>query len=63
MKKKDSKTHVEQPAWVCIDCGMKYGRRITPNHLATFHIGRCEVCGETKPVTEPRDFGYLNAWF
>lgn len=27
--------------------------------MSTFHLGCCGVCGETKPVTEPRDFGHL----
>jgi hypothetical protein len=46
-----------QPVWVCSDCGDLYGRR--PMGTATFHEGTCEVCGEIKSVTEPRDFGYL----
>ena len=46
-----------QPVWVCSDCGDLYGRK--PMGTATFHEGTCEVCGEIKSVTEPRDFGYL----
>ena len=51
------------PSWVCWDCGHKaakeQGKRI--NSVSTFHEGdRCGVCGEAKPVTEPRDFGYPN---
>jgi rRNA maturation protein Nop10 len=46
----------EHPAWVCIDCGHLYGGE---NLGATWHIGRCDICGETLTVTEPRDFaGY-----
>lgn len=46
------------PAWVCSDCGKKYGRRIPS--LATYHIGVCGVCSKETMVTEPRDFGHLN---
>jgi hypothetical protein len=48
---------VEQPHWVCLDCGKTYGRRI--GGCCTMHLDRCGVCGEEKPVTESRDFGYL----
>lgn len=48
------------PLWCCYDCGMK--ARNTqgldePIGTATYHIDVCEVCLETKEVTEPRDFG------
>lgn len=46
------------PQWICYDCGMKHGKR-EPG-LACWHADKCDVCGEAKPVTEPRDFGYLN---
>lgn len=57
---------VKQPEWVCDDCGRKWGRwwdggsygGPTP-HCATYHIDHCGVCGEQKPVTEARDYGYL----
>ena len=42
---------------ICSDCGNKYGKYSVG--CSTFHIGTCEVCGETKPITEVRDFGYL----
>lgn len=46
-------------AWICHDCGTKYGRVIN-NHCATYHCGdRCDYCGRTdQAVTEPRDYGY-----
>lgn len=47
------------PAWVCIDCGNKYGRGYPDGHCCTVHNGTCGLCGQTKPVTEPRDFGHL----
>jgi len=46
-----------EPAWVCMDCGERYGRR--PAGIATFHIDECGVCGKQKAVTQPRDYGYL----
>ena len=49
---------VTNPAWVCIKCGTKHGRH-TVNSYATWHIGKCGVCGTVTDVTEPRDFGYL----
>jgi len=43
--------------WVCSDCGKKYGYVATG--CSTFHVDTCDVCGEEKPCTEPRDYGYL----
>ena len=45
------------PQWICSDCGNKYGRRKCG--IATWHNNTCDVCGEEKAVTEPRDFGHL----
>lgn len=42
---------------ICSDCGNKYGKYSVG--CSTFHIGTCEVCDKTAPVTEVRDFGYL----
>ena len=42
---------------ICSDCGNKYGKYSVG--CSSFHIGTCEVCGKTAPVTEVRDFGYL----
>jgi hypothetical protein len=49
----------QYPDWICSDCGHKAQpdkRRIFT--VSTFHHGRCGVCGETKAVTELRDFGW-----
>ncbi len=43
--------------WVCLDCGKKYGRRLPD--MATWHKGKCNICGKEKNVTQPRDFGHL----
>lgn len=54
---------------VCFECGVsanvltclkKYKKR--PNKLcfeiSTYHIGKCDFCGEEKQITEVRDFFY-----
>ena len=43
---------------VCKDCGTKYGT-YSVGCSSTWQ-GTCGVCGEDKPVTEVRDWGYLN---
>jgi hypothetical protein len=47
------------PAWVCADCGSRYGKRGATGGHATWHIDACGICGETKACTQPRDFGNL----
>lgn len=42
---------------VCRECGGKYGK-YSVGCSSTWH-GICGVCGEHKPVTEVRDWGYL----
>jgi len=42
---------------VCQDCGRKYG--VYSVGCSSVWEGVCNVCGETKPVTEARDYGYL----
>ena len=48
------------PDWVCSTCGLKASKamgNIPPAfEVSTFHYGICEICGEMKAVTEPRDF-------
>jgi len=42
-------------AFCCNDCGQdRYGSHVG---VSTWHTDRCGICGETKAVTEPRDFG------
>jgi hypothetical protein len=59
---------VNQPDWVCNDCGREFGLLYQPEMVtkdtgtmrySTYHSGTCGVCKEYKAVTEPRDFGYL----
>jgi hypothetical protein len=42
---------------VCKDCGSKYGH-YSVGCSSTWE-SKCNVCGETKGVTEVRDYGYL----
>ena len=51
-------TCLVQADLVCRDCGSKYGK-YSVGCSSTWE-GTCEVCGETKGVTEVRDWGYLN---
>lgn len=48
------------PVWICADCGLKYGMRPAGNFYgSTWHMDVCDVCGEEKPTTKPRDYGHL----
>ena len=42
---------------VCSDCGAKYGKYSVG--CSSIWQGTCDVCGQDKPVTEVRDYGYL----
>jgi len=50
-------TRLTQADVVCKDCGQAYGKYSVG--CSSTYVGQCEVCGETKPVTEVRDWGYL----
>ena len=41
----------------CSDCGSKYG--VYSVGCSSVWEGKCDVCGETKPVTESRDYAYF----
>jgi hypothetical protein len=41
----------------CHDCGKKYGEYSVG--CSSTWMGKCDVCGETKGVTEARDYGYF----
>ena len=42
--------------WICIDCADARGCHITDGHIATWHMGTCDACGQRELVTEPRYF-------
>jgi hypothetical protein len=44
------------PTWICWPCGDQFSRWRTD--VATYHKGKCDVCGGERNVTEPRDFYY-----
>jgi hypothetical protein len=52
-----TKDVLEKAYTVCKDCGAKYGEYSVG--CSSVWEGECDVCGETKPVTEKRDYGYL----
>jgi ribosomal protein S14 len=41
----------------CFDCGRKYG--VYSVGCSSVWEGKCDVCGETKSITESRDFAYF----
>lgn len=47
----------QYPSWVCQDCGSKASKK-GQFTISTWHEDKCDVCGELKPVTQPRDFYY-----
>ena len=50
------------PDWICAPCGQTHGRGWPEGHVATFHAGTCDICGQSASVTEPRDYNHLRAW-
>jgi hypothetical protein len=52
-----TKDVLEKAYTVCKDCGAKYGEYSVG--CSSVWEGECDVCGETKGVTEARDYGYL----
>ena len=42
---------------VCRDCGNKYG--VYSVGCSSVYEGKCDVCEQTKPITEARDYAYL----
>lgn len=51
---------VFDPVWVCAQCAILICNN-KQSGVATWHTGQCDVCKETKVVTEPRDFGGLRS--
>jgi hypothetical protein len=41
----------------CFDCGKQYG--VYSVGCSSVYESKCDVCGETKRITETRDFGYF----
>ena len=48
---------LEHAYQVCRDCGFKYG--VYSVGRSSTWIGKCDVCDETRGVTETRDYAYL----
>lgn len=49
------------PSYICLNCGEKHCNGLTKNivYASTFHMGVCDICGETSALTQPRDYGHL----
>lgn len=41
----------------CESCAEKEGAKVPSNHLPTWWVDVCGLCGEEKSVTDSRDFG------
>lgn len=54
---KDLLRKLENAYVVCDDCGRKYG--VYSVGCSSVWEGDCDVCEESKPVTEARDYAYL----
>ena len=48
---------LENACNTCFDCGKKYG--VYSVGCSSVYESKCDVCGEIKPITETRDFGYF----
>ena len=55
--KKKLLNKLQNAGTVCHDCGKKYGN-YSVSCSSTWQ-GTCGVCGQEKPVTETRDYGYM----
>lgn len=51
-------TRLTQANVCCSECGLRYGKYSVG--CSSVWNGTCDVCGEAKPVTEVRDYGYLS---
>lgn len=55
--KEEAMKKTKEPKWVCHVCAAERDARISPDHIATWHTGKCGICEKTTTVTQPRDFG------
>jgi hypothetical protein len=46
----------EVAGFVCVECGDRYFGPMDTDHVSTWHMGTCDICGEYRALTEPRDF-------
>jgi len=66
-KQKRKERKIREVDYVCHQCGVTYGKWYRlgeyngpPYLCATYHMGTCSVCNvRNVPVTEERDYGYL----
>ncbi len=51
-----SKTDIQDVGYLCSDCAREVGGRWPENHQATFHKGKCGMCGEEKSICNIRNW-------
>ena len=56
-EKKSLLKKLENAYTSCSDCGNEHG--VYSVGCSSVWEGKCDVCGETKPVTESRDYAYF----
>lgn len=56
-QKQDLIKKLENAYNTCFDCGRQYG--VYSVGCSSVYESKCDVCGETKQITETRDFGYF----
>lgn len=48
--------------YVCADCGIKHltaEQLAKDDHVATYHLGECGVCGTVTSITHIRTYNYM----
>ena len=56
-EKKELLKKLETAYKTCFDCGKTYG--VYSVGCSSVYESKCDVCDETKPITETRDFAYF----
>jgi hypothetical protein len=48
-------------SYVCFKCGKKHltKEQLNENNVATFFLGKCDLCKKAEAVTHIRNFNYL----
>lgn len=47
---------MKQPNYICSDCAEAKNGKWPEGHLATWHEGDCDICGEKKGLASVRDW-------
>jgi hypothetical protein len=52
------KNILDKVNYICSECAGKYGGVWPKNHLATFHIGKCDICKREKGLANVGDWNW-----